>query len=376
MFGRPITLFKMLGFSVRVDVSWILIAILVTWSLAAGFFPMKFPGLGSVTYWIMGAAGMVGLFMSIIFHELCHSLVARQYGLPMKGITLFLFGGVAEMTDEPPSAKAEFLMAIAGPASSVLVAIVCYIAYQAGKHLGWGVPVNATLGYLSFINLILVAFNLLPGFPLDGGRVLRSILWYFKDNIRWATRVAAGIGSGFGILLIVLGVFTFISGAIIQGMWYFLIGLFLKNAANASYQQIVVREALGSEPVSRFMKRDVITVSPDATIEDLVDHYIYRYHFKLYPIVTDGHLAGCVSIPLIKNIPRTEWTSRRVRDIAGQCGDVNVIRPDDTAMSALAKMNQFQVTRLLVIDGDRLVGIITLKDMLSFLSMKTELERL
>jgi Zn-dependent protease/predicted transcriptional regulator len=376
-FGKPITLFKILGFSIRMNVSWIFIAILITWSLAKGVFPVYYPGLSESTYWLMGLGGMIGLFISIIFHELCHSLVARRFDLPMKGITLFIFGGVAEMTEEPKSAKAEFLMAIAGPASSILVALVCFAVGYGGRQLQWPESVNGTILYLGVINIILVVFNLLPGFPLDGGRVFRSILWYWKGNLRWATRVAASFGSGLGTILIVLGVISVLTGNFIGGMWWFLIGMFLRSAANMSYQQVLMRETLKGEPVARFMNTQPITVSPDMSVEELVDHYIYKYHYKMYPVVQgDRILLGCVTVGQVKEIPRTQWPHRNIRDIAQNCSVDNSVDPKEDAMEALAKMSRTGLSRLMVVAGGRLEGIITLKDMLGFLSMKIEFENI
>ena len=205
MFGKRIRLFKLLGFEVRLDLSWIIIAVLVTWSLAKGLFPFLYPDLAPEVYWGMGAAGALGLFASIVFHEFCHSLVARKFGMAMKGITLFIFGGVAEMGEEPPTARAEFLMAVAGPLSSFFLSGVFYFIFQAGLNGDWPEPLNGVLRYLSGINALLAAFNLLPAFPLDGGRILRSILWGTKQDLQWATRISAGIGSGFGIVLIISG---------------------------------------------------------------------------------------------------------------------------------------------------------------------------
>ena len=380
MFARPITLFKMFGFSVRIDISWVVIAVLVTWSLAVGFFPTQYPQkeypqFSVFTYWLMGIAGMAGLFVSIVFHELCHSLVARAYGLPMKGITLFIFGGVAEMTGEPKSPKAEFLMAIAGPASSIGLALVFYLCSLGARAIQWPVPVTGILGYLAFINMVLVAFNLLPGFPLDGGRVLRSILWYWKDNLHWATKVSASVGSGFGMLLIALGVFSFIMGNFIGGMWWFLIGMFLRNAANMSYQQLIMRDALSGQAVTKFMTKEVVSVRPNTTIEDLVEHYIYKYHYKMYPVVDGQRLLGCVSIEQVKGIPRDDWPWRRVEEIEQACSDKNSISSDQDAMAAMVKMSQQQITRLMVVRDGRIEGMVSLKDMLGFLSMKMELEQ-
>jgi Zn-dependent protease/CBS domain-containing protein len=375
MFGNRIKLFKLLGFEVRVDWSWIIIAVLIAWSLSKGLFPSYYKNLSTQTYWWMGIIGALGLFLSIIVHEFSHSLVARRYGLPMKGITLFIFGGVAEMEDEPRSAKVEFMMAIAGPLSSILIALIFYGIHAAGKQAGLAEPINGVVGYLAWINAILAGFNLLPAFPLDGGRVLRSILWGVKKNLRWATYISSRIGSGFGILLIVLGVIQVFRGNFVGGMWWFLIGMFLQGAAKASYQQLLTRRALEGEPISRFMKSDAVTVPPSISLEQLVEDYIYRYHFKMFPIVEEhGRLLGCVTTKQIREIPREEWSRRTVGDIASQCTPENTIGPQADAMKALSIMKQTGNSRLMVVEGGRLVGIIALKDLLELLSLKVELE--
>lgn len=375
-FGQPVTLFKMFGFSVRLNFSWIFIAVLITWSLATQVFPEYYKGYSQTVYWSMGLGGMLGLFVSIIFHELCHSLVARRFDLPMKGITLFIFGGVAEMTEEPKSPKAEFLMAIAGPASSMLLAMICFGVSYGGRRLQWPLPITGAIGYLGIMNIVLVVFNLLPGFPLDGGRVFRSILWYWKGDLRWATRIAASFGSGLGTILIIVGIANVLIGAFVAGMWNFLIGMFLRSAANISYRQLLMRETLQGESISRFMNIEPITVSPDTSIEELVEHYIYKYHYKMYPIVqADKTLLGCIAIQRVKEIPREQWRHRMVSEFMQSCSTDNTISPDEDAMEALAKMSRTQLSRLMVVRDGRLEGIITLKDMLGFLSMKMEFEQ-
>ncbi len=375
MFGKRIKLFKLLGFQVSVELSWIIIAILIAWSLSTGLFPFHYKNLSARTYWIMGIVGALGLFLSIIVHEFSHSLVARKYGMPMKGITLFIFGGVAEMGDEPPNPKAEFMMAIVGPLSSFGIAVVFYGIYRAGHGGLFSEPVVGVVGYLAWINTILAAFNLVPAFPLDGGRVLRSIIWGIKGNLRKATRISSNIGAGFGILLIVFGVFSIIGGNFVGGMWWFLIGLFLHGAAKASYQQMVVRKALQGEPLERFMKSDPVTVTPTLSVEELVEDYIYRLHYKMYPVVENGNrLVGCVTTKQIKAVPREEWTGKSVGDIADQCTTENTIGPRADAVDALAAMRRSGNSRLMVVDEDHLVGVIALKDMLEWLSLKMDLE--
>ena len=375
MFGARLTLFRLLGFEVRLDASWLILAVLLTWSLARGYFPAYYPNLAPETYWSMGVIGALGLFASIVLHELAHSVVARRYGLPMRGITLFIFGGVAEMEDHPPTPKSEGMMAIAGPIASYALALAFYLLYLAGA--GGGLPdgITGVLGYLAFINVVLATFNLIPGFPLDGGRVLRSILWAWKNDLRWATRMASAIGGGFGVVLITLGVFNAISGNFIGGVWYFVLGLFLWGAAKAHYQQVVVREALRGEPVRRFMKADPVVVPPSLSIRRFVEEYVYGFHYKMYPVVHEnGRLLGCVTVDRLKEIPREEWDRRAVGEVMGGCSPENTVRPDADVTEALKLMQRTGSSRLIVAEGDRVVGMVALKDLLRYVSLKAELE--
>ena len=374
MFMKRFKLFTLFGFDVHVDLSWFIILLLVTWSLATGLFPVWTPGMTTTGYWLMGLIGALGLFTSIVLHELAHSLVARRFGVPMHGITLFIFGGVAEMTEEPPSPKAEFNLAIAGPIASVLIGAICYGLSIVGDANGWPATLNGVLFYLGLINGILVLFNIIPAFPLDGGRVLRSALWKWRGNLKWATRITSTIGSAFGVVLILLGVLAFISGNFIGGMWWFLIGMFLRNAAQMSYQQLLVRRALEGEPVARFMQRDVHSVPPQVTVRELVDDYVYRHHFKLFPVVEEGHLRGCVTTREVRELPRDEWSEHAVDELITPCSPDNTISPDADATQALSQMSHTGQSRLMVVEGDRLLGIISIKDLMKFIALKVELE--
>ncbi len=374
MFGKKIKLFNLFGFTVHIDLSWLFIAVLITWSLAKGVFPNQYGELSNTVHWYMGAAGALGLFLSIIFHELSHSLVARRFGLPIEGITLFIFGGVAEMHDEPETPKAEFFMAIAGPIASIVIGLFFLGVRFVGETSGWSTPITGVVNYLAIINFILAGFNLLPAFPLDGGRVLRSGLWKWKNNIKKATRQASAIGKGFGTLLIVLGVLQFIAGGIVGGIWWFLIGMFMRNASQMSYQQLLVRKELEGESVARFMNDDPVTISPDTTIRDLVENYVYKHHFKMYPVVENHKLVGCISTKEIKSIDRDRWDNTTVSDIVSKCSADNTIDQDTDAMEAMSIMHKSDNSRLMVTEGDKLVGIIALKDLLRFLSLKVDLE--
>jgi Zn-dependent protease/CBS domain-containing protein len=298
--------------------------------------------------------------------------------MPIKGITLFIFGGVAEMDEEPANPQAEFLMALAGPVSSALLAAGFWLLSLLGaSNEGAGVAgtaATALVGYLASINGSLALFNILPAFPLDGGRVLRSILWGGRGDLRWATRLASRVGSAFGYVLVGLGILSLFLGSFSNGLWLIVIGMFLNNAARSSYKQLAVREALEGELVGRFMTRSPVTVPPSITVRELVEQYVYEYHYKTYPVVEGDELLGCVSTRDIQDLPRDEWDSRTVASLASQCSLDNTVDHTADAMEALSKMSRTRNSRLMVVDGERLVGMIALKDMLSFLSLKIELE--
>jgi len=364
----------MLGFEVRVDASWLLIAFLITWSLAVGVFPNELPGLLSGTYWWMGIAGALGLFGSIVIHEFSHSIVARHYGVPMKGITLFIFGGVAEMEEEPPNPKTEFLMAIAGPLASVAIGGVFY-AIGVAARTSWPIEFLAVVGYLSSTNWLLAVFNMIPAFPLDGGRVFRAALWQRSGNLVRATRTAAFAGSSFGTLLIVGGVLQLLWGNFVGAVWWFLLGMFLRMVSAASYHRVLLQSVLKGEPVRRFMNRNLVSVPPDITVQDLVDNYIYKYHRKMFPVVTDSQqLVGCVSTEQVKKLPRSEWSQHNLREIAQPCSRQNTITPDTDAAKVLSIIGRAEDSPLLVVENDQLVAFVSPQDLLHFLSIKLELE--
>ena len=375
MFGKRIVLFRLLGFKVQADLTWVLLATLVTWSLAKGLFPALYPELSVASYWRMGVVGMVGLFASIVLHELSHALVARHYELPIKGITLFVFGGVAEMDEEPESPKVEFLMAIAGPIASFVLAIGFYALSLVGSALSLPLGVVGVCTYLGLINGVLALFNLVPAFPLDGGRVLRSALWYWKDDYRWATRLAATSGEFFGLALIVLGLLNVVGGNFVGGIWWFLIGMFLRAAAGASYHQLMTRKAFEGEQVSRFMTNHPVTVAPDLLVSEVIDDYMYRYHHDFFPVTQGQRVLGLIDTKQVKSVPPEHRGYVTVADILRQCGPDTAVAPDSDPVKALSIMQRTGNSRLLVVDGRRLVGVIALKDLLEFLNLKMDLER-
>ncbi len=323
----------------------------------------------------MAAIAALALFGSIVIHEFAHSVVARKNGLPMRGITLFVFGGVAEMGGEPQSPGVEFWMAIAGPLTSLGIGAIAYLVYRTTRSV-WPAPVSGVLQYLGWINGMLAAFNSIPAFPLDGGRILRSALWHYQRDLGRATRIASNIGQGFGALLMALGLVELFLGGFVSAIWWFVLGLFLRGAARQSYQQILIQDTLQNEPVSRFMNTDPVTVPPNISVEDLIQDYVYRFHHKMFPVVTDAsHLAGCISTDELKSIPREEWRQHSVQELMRPCSLENTISPDTNAVSALSKMQRTGLSRLLVVDHDRLLAIVALRDLLDFMRLKLDLDR-
>jgi Zn-dependent protease/CBS domain-containing protein len=373
MFGRPIPLFSLRGIPIRLDASWFVIALLITWSLAVAVFPTLQPGLGRPAYWAMGVMGTLGLFGSIVLHEFCHAVVARRHDIPMNGITLFVFGGVAEMGGEPPTARAELRMAAAGPAASIGIGILALALAELSR--GWWPPAVTVLSYLGTINIVLAAFNLLPAFPLDGGRIFRAAVWRRTSDLRRATHAATRLGIAFSVLFMAIGVVRAVTGDLLGGVWLVLIGMFLRQAADASYQQLLVRRVLEGESVRRFMTVSPVTLRPTLTLADFLKDYVYRYHHKLYPVQDNGRLLGAISTDQLRGVAREEWKYRTVGTLTTPWSADTAVTPDTGALQALARMRQTGHSRLLVVENGRLVGILSVRDLLDFLSLKLELEQ-
>jgi Zn-dependent protease/CBS domain-containing protein len=372
---RGFHLFTLFGFEVKLDLSWLLLALLISWSLGAGWYPVHYPDLSTHTYAWMGIFTAVGVFFSIVFHEFSHSMVARYYGMPIRGITLFIFGGVAEMEDEPPDPKSEFLMAIAGPVSSFVLAALLRLAAAGAQGGAWPEPVIGVLSTLAVINFTVAVFNLAPAFPLDGGRVLRAALWHWRRNLQEATFISSRIGRGFGTALMILGIVGFVGGNLIGGMWWFLIGIFVRGAASSSYQQLVLKDMVEGQPVSRFMRTDPVTVAPSLSIAEWVEDYVYRYHYKMYPVVDGARLLGCVSVDSLERLNRNDWSSTPVADVMEKRSESNTVDAGLDTMALLRNILQpAGRSRFMVVEDDRLVGIIALKDLLELISLKLQIE--
>lgn len=372
---RGFHLFTLYGFEVKLDLSWLLLALLISWSLGAGWFPARYPELSVHTYAWMGIAVAVGVFFSIVFHEFSHSMVARRYGLPIRGITLFIFGGVAEMESEPPDPKTEFLMAIAGPIASFLLAALLWLGASFAQGIALPDAVVGVLATLAIVNFTVAVFNLAPAFPLDGGRVLRAALWHWRRDLKEATFVSSRIGRGFGLALMILGVIAFVGGNLIGGMWWFLIGIFVRGAAGSAYQQLVLQDTVEGQPVRRFMRSDPVTVAPSLSIADWVADYVYRHHYKMYPVLDGPRLLGCITIDALQDVGRDAWASTTVAAVMEERTACNTVDAGTDTMGLLTRMLQPGArSRYMVVEDERLVGIIALKDLTELLSLKLQIE--
>jgi Zn-dependent protease/CBS domain-containing protein len=374
MFGRSLTLFQVFGIKIKVNIGWALIAAFIAWSLAQGVFPQLYSGLDASAYWWMALAAVFGLAVSIVLHELSHSLVARAFGVPLQGITLFAFGGVAELEEEPPTPTAEFLMAIAGPAMSVALALGFGGLESAAGSAEARPAVEGVFGYLSLLNFVLAAFNMVPAFPLDGGRALRALVWAVRGDYRAATRLAARIGGGFGVVLMIAGAVLAVAGAFAHGLWWILIGLFIRGAAQSADFQEEAAHQLHGRSVRDVMTTDPDVVTPDLTLRRFVDEHLYRKHHDVFPVIEDGRPVAVIGLRQLKGASPDLWDEVTVGQVATPISEANTVEASADSLEALQKMQRSRQSRLLVLDGGRLAGVLALKDMLELITLRHELE--
>lgn len=361
---RLTTLF---GVQVRIDFSWFIVFGLVLWTLSAGYYPRTFPYQAPITYWLMGLASALLLFSSVLAHELSHALTARRYGINVRRITLFIFGGVAEIPEEPSEAKTELKIALAGPLCSVALAVLFWITSLALTSLGADAIYTRTFDYLASANLMLVIFNMIPGFPLDGGRVLRAYLWHRRRDIKSATKTATRIGEIAGVLFIILGLLQILSQSLIGGIWMIFIGMFLRQTSATAYRMTVMKEGLRGLKVAQLMNASPVTIDAAETLDALVQNYFYRSHHSWFPVERDGSFAGTIHINQVKQVPRNRWIQTRIDDIMTDGRKVQFTTPEEDGADLFNRISQTKQTRFPVVSGDKIVGVITLSDILHLL---------
>ncbi|MBI2171408.1 MAG: site-2 protease family protein [Chloroflexi bacterium] len=358
------------GIEIGIHYTWLLAFALITWTLAEGFFPDAFPGWSTATYWVTGVIAALLLFLSVLVHELAHSLVARSRGLPVQGITLFIFGGVSSLGAEARSAWEEFAIAVVGPATSLLLAAAFGVGYWATAHQDS--PPTAILAYLALINAMLGLFNLLPGFPLDGGRVLRAAIWGATGSFYRATRIAAGVGQGLAFLFIGWGVFQVLTGNVLGGLWIAFIGWFLNSAAEASRQETVVQETLRGVRVSEVMERNPEVISPGFAVDVLVRDFFLQRGKRALPVHEDGQLVGIVSITDVKGVAPDKWASTRVAQVMTTT-PLWSVSPDSDVAEALRLLAERGLNQLLVVAGGAAVGVVSRENILRYVQLMSDL---
>ncbi len=368
-----IRLGKIFGIEIEISYSWFFIFAMVTILLTFGIFPEQFPNHSLLVNIILGLFTSVLFFLSLLFHELSHSLVANLNKISITKITLFIFGGMAQMSEEPKDPASELKMAIAGPLSSLFLALIFYLLYKLLLGIGLPSPYYASFTWLWEINLMLAIFNLAPGFPLDGGRVFRAVLWMFTNDMDKATKVASKTGQGFAFLLMGVGFLFMISGNL-GGIWFILIGWFLYQSAVTSYQQLLLQHGLADVTVNEIMTDKVETVSPEITLQDLVNEKFLKFRFGRFPVVDGDNLLGIVTLHDIKEIPKAKWESVTAGQVIEGLDEPMYVKRDDPAVNALMKMASEEIGHLLVVDSENhLVGIVTRADIIHLIKLKGEL---
>jgi Zn-dependent protease/CBS domain-containing protein len=366
--GDSISLGRIAGIRIGINWSWLVVFALITWTLAAGVFPETNPGLSDGTYAGMAIAAAVLFFVSLLLHELGHAVQARRDGMEIEGITLWLFGGVAKFTTPFPNAGAELRIAIAGPLVSLVLGVLfVLIAIPAGLPE----TVDGVAAWLGYTNLMLLGFNLLPALPLDGGRVLRSLLWHWKGDFAAATRTATVIGRAIAYGLIALGVALFIFEGAFSGAWLAFIGWFLLQASAAEARWVATRQALAGLRVRDVMTPTPVTVTPDLPLGRFMDEVVWPHRHTTYPVVDNGRVVGLLPFRCVAEVPRDEWSARTVRDCMLPLEKVPRLTEDEELADALAELSENPVHRGLVMDDGRLAGLVSLTDAARALEMRS-----
>ena len=372
---------RAMGIPIRVHASWFLVFFLVTWTLSTGYLPDNLPGHTPLRYWAMGGIAAILLFLSVLLHELGHAYVALYYRIPIEKITLFIFGGVAHMKKEAPTPRAELLIALAGPFVSFVIGSICFVLVELGEAIQQqhGLQGLLILGaLLGFVNLQLGLFNMIPGFPLDGGRVLRAGLWAWGNNFYRATKQAALVGLVFGLLLSVAGLVA-MYGAVSDGLppaiasnggWVLVIGLFLFAAALASRRQAMMRESLAAIPVRELMGTSVTSIPSHCTLDEAVNRYFQSYGYGGFPVLEDGQLVGLITVSEIQHVSPSLWLWRRVKQVMRPISESLVIAPDAPVIQAMERMIQEGWDRLIVMSDGKIIGLVTHSAIVDFLQLR------
>jgi len=371
---------KIAGIEIGIHYTWIFAFILFTWIFASSTFPTLYTGWSASTYWIAGGAVSILLFASVLIHELCHSLVAQRRGMKVSSIVLFIFGGVSNIEAEPEKASAEFIMAGAGPASSLVLAGIFYLIALALKTvISSEGPVVAVLNMISWINILLAIFNIIPAFPLDGGRVFRAIIWGATHSLRTATLVAGNVGRVFGWAMILFGVanilqisFFGLQGNFFNGIWYIFIGWFLTSAADSAIREQSLQEHLAGVRVKDVMNRSPECVSPSASVETVVHGSFIQRGLRALPVCSDSGLLGIVTLADVKRLPQDRWANTPIQEIMTR-SPLESVNENDDLNGALKSLAQNGLNQIPVMADGHLVGLLSRADVIRYLQTRQEL---
>jgi Zn-dependent protease len=372
-FTGSVRIARILGVDIEIDYSWIVIFLLVLWSLSAGYFPYQYPDYSRAAYWTVGLAATLLFFASVLIHELSHAAVANHLGEDVRKITLFIFGGMAHLGGEPKKASVEFKVAAAGPLTSIALGALFWIVHETLPMLPDYPLWEAMFRYLAFINVALAVFNLLPGYPLDGGRLLRAFLWWRTGNMRAATERASDWGQGIAYGLIGLGVLQIFAGGLVGGLWLIFIGLFLRSAAVASYQGLLIQQTLGGARVGDIMVREPVVLDPDLPVERAIEEYFLKLGYSGFPVVSNGRMEGMLSLGQVRDCPPGERQTRRVREIMRRFDPSLAIAANASIGEALQRMGEKDVGRLVVTQNGKVIGLITRSGIARFVNLRAEL---
>jgi Zn-dependent protease/CBS domain-containing protein len=363
---------RLLGFDINVHWSWIFIFLLITWTFSVGILQEFFPEWAAATRWAAAAFVALIFFLSILFHELSHSIMARRFGISVSGITLFVFGGVSNLGKESETPKQEFLIAVVGPLTSLAFAAV----FAAGYFVLWPVAegIGAVSLNLAVINLAIAVFNMVPGYPLDGGRVLRSVLWARSKSQFEATKSASQVGMWVAYGIMGLGVLSFFFLNPISGLWLFLIGNFLRMAADASYRQVVVQSMLQGVPARTMARGDVIGVPPETTIADLVEDHILVGHGRAFPVTNNGSMLGLITLTDAQRVPRDKWSTTRVSQAMTPRRDVKSVKPEQDLAEVLEIMGTGDINQVPIVDDGHVEGMIYRGDVIRYVQTRQDVE--
>jgi Zn-dependent protease len=366
------TLFRIGGIEVVVDYSWFIIFFLGIYTIS--FLPLAHQPYTTHQHWMMVGVATALYLASVLVHELAHSFVAIKHGVRVTSIRLLIFGGLAQAESEPENAKQEFIIALAGPAVSMALGLFFLGVYSVFFVTQGMTPVAVVASWLAFANIFIAFFNLIPGLPLDGGRILRAFLWERWDDLARATKVASQLGNGFAVFLIIFGILQFlVTQGPISGLWFIFIGLMVKQLAVGNYQGIMLKRALSGVQVRQIMAERIVSVDWLLSIDELVQNYIYRHQFTQFPVFNRDEFIGMVSLDGVKGISKDLWGFKQVRDIMTPLEFVPCLKPTDDASEALSRMVSGDLGRMPVVENGRLMGIVSRHDIMNFFKIKSDL---